>query len=79
MPSPISPTRNSDLRGRLGRQSRNTGGVLGRFDGLNLSYQATDLIRVDTVMGKPVNSTTDGIDSSRSFYGISTNFGPISR
>jgi tetratricopeptide (TPR) repeat protein len=65
------------LRGRLGRQSRNTGGVLGRFDGLNLSYQATDLIRVDTVVGKPVNSTTDGIDDSRSFYGVSTNFGPI--
>ncbi len=25
------------LRGRLGRQTRNTGGVLGRFDGLNLT------------------------------------------
>jgi len=65
------------LRGRLGRQSRNTGGVLGRFDGGNLSYQATDRLRVDAVVGKPVNSTTDGIDSARTFYGISSSFGPI--
>jgi tetratricopeptide (TPR) repeat protein len=65
------------LRGRLGRQSRNTGGVLGRFDGGNLSYQATNRLRFDAVVGKPVNSTTDGIDSARTFYGISSSFGPI--
>jgi hypothetical protein len=65
------------LRGRAGRQTRNSGGVLGRFDGLNLSYQATDRLRVDGVVGKPVNTTADGIDESRSFYGLSTNFGPI--
>jgi len=65
------------LRGRAGRQSRNTGGVLGRFDGLNLSYQATDRLRVDGVVGKPVNTTADSIDDSRTFYGLSTNFGPI--
>ena len=65
------------LRGRLGRQSRNTGGVLGRFDGFNLGYQVTDRILVETVVGKPVNSTNDGIDSARTFYGVSTSFGPI--
>ncbi len=64
------------LRGRLGRQSRNTGGVLGRFDGLNLSYQATDRVRLDAVLGKPVNSSSDGIDSTRTFYGLSSNFTP---
>jgi len=64
------------LRGRLGRQSRNSGGVLGRFDGLNLSYQATDYLRVDGVVGKPVNSTSDGIDEDRTFYGLSSNFTP---
>lgn len=64
------------VRGRLGRQSRNTGGVLGRFDGLNLSYQATDRLRTDAVVGKPVNRTADGVDSARTFYGISANYTP---
>jgi len=65
------------LRGRIGRQSRNTGGVLGRFDGLNLAYQATERTLLNAVAGKPVNSTADGIDDSRTFYGLSANFGPI--
>ena len=65
------------LRGRLGRQSRNNGGVLGRFDGVNLSYQATEKLRVDTVYGKPVYSTTDSVNDTRTFYGVSSNVGPI--
>ncbi|RLA30508.1 MAG: hypothetical protein DRR15_14650, partial [Gammaproteobacteria bacterium] len=65
------------LRGRIGRQSRNTGGVLGRFDGFNFGYQASDRILVNAVVGKPVNSATDGVDSERSFYGTSINYGPI--
>ena len=65
------------LRGRIGRQSRNTGGVLGRFDGLNLGYQATDLILVNAVLGSPVYSASDGADSSRTFSGVSVNYGPI--
>ncbi|NOX69785.1 MAG: hypothetical protein GXP15_11405 [Gammaproteobacteria bacterium] len=65
------------LRGRLGRQSRSNGGVLGRFDGINFSYQASEKLRVDTVLGKPVYSTADGVNNERTFYGISSNFGPI--
>lgn len=65
------------LRGRLGRQTRNSGGVLGRFDGLNLSYGLTERVQLEAVVGKPVYSTTDGVDDERSFYGLSTNFGPI--
>ena len=65
------------LRGRLGRQSRNTGGVLGRFDGLNVAYQATEKLRFETVAGKPVNSVSDGVDDSRAFYGVSSNFVPF--
>lgn len=65
------------LRGRVGRQSRNNGGVLGRFDGLNLGYQATERTLISAVAGKPVNSASDGTDGSRSFYGISANFGPV--
>jgi len=65
------------LRGRIGRQSRNTGGVLGRFDGFNLGYQASERVLLNAVAGKPVNSASDGIDDSRTFYGLSANFGPI--
>ena len=65
------------LRGRIGRQSRNTGGVLGRFDGINLGYQFNEKVLINTVVGKPAYSSSDGIDSSRSFYGASVNYGPV--
>jgi len=65
------------LRGRLGRQSKNSGGILGRFDGFDLGYAITDRTLLSAVVGKPVNSASDGIDDSRSFYGLSANFGPI--
>ena len=65
----------SGLRGRLGRQSRNSGGVLGRFDGANLTFQANDDIDIELVGGKPVNSTSAGVDDARTFYGISSTFG----
>lgn len=65
------------LRGRIGRQSRNTGGVLGRFDGLNLGYQASERILVNAVLGSPVYSASNGMDSARTFAGASVNYGPI--
>lgn len=65
------------LRGRIGRQSKNTGGVLGRFDGLNLSYRVTERVLISTVFGQPVFSASDGFDSERTFYGASVNYGPI--
>jgi tetratricopeptide (TPR) repeat protein len=64
------------LRGRLGRQSRNTGGVMGRFDGGNLAFQATGKVLLNAVVGKPVQSTSDGIDDDRNFYGVSANYVP---
>ncbi len=65
------------LRGRIGRQSRNTGGVLGRFDGINLGYLANERLLVNAVIGKPAYSSKDGVDSSRTFYGMSVDYGPI--
>jgi len=62
------------LRGRLGRQTRNTGGVLGRFDGLNLSWDLGKQVRLQTVAGVPVYSTSYDDDVSRSFTGLSANF-----
>jgi len=65
------------LRGRIGRQSKNTSGVLGRFDGLNVSYRASERVLVNAVFGQPVNSAADGLDSERTFYGTSIDYGPI--
>jgi tetratricopeptide (TPR) repeat protein len=57
--------------------SRNTGGVLGRFDGLNLGYQLNERVLLNTVFGRPAYSASDNIDSTRSFYGASINYGPV--
>jgi tetratricopeptide (TPR) repeat protein len=64
------------LRGRLGRQTRNTGGVLGRFDGFNLAYTLNDKVRFEAVVGEPVYSTSHDSPDSRMFYGLSSTFAP---
>jgi hypothetical protein len=66
------------LRGRLGRQTRNTGGVLGRFDGVNLTYAMNARLRFEAVAGQPVYSTSQDSMDSRSFYGVSSTFAPFS-
>jgi len=63
------------LSARLGRQSRNTGGVLGRFDGLLLGYRVNDWLTVNGVAGFPVFSTRDTLKTGRHLYGISTDLG----
>jgi hypothetical protein len=65
------------LRGRLGRQTRNTGGVLGRFDGLNMTYALNDKLRFDAVAGEPVYSTSNDLQDSRFFYGLSGTYAPF--
>jgi hypothetical protein len=54
---------------RFGRQSRSTGGVLGRFDGLLVELPLTSVISVAVTGGFPVNSARDNFDESRYFYG----------
>jgi tetratricopeptide (TPR) repeat protein len=65
------------LRGRLGRQTRNTGGVLGRFDGLNMTYTLNERLSFDAVAGEPVYSTSTDYEDSRFFYGVSSTFAPF--
>jgi tetratricopeptide (TPR) repeat protein len=65
------------LRGRIGRQTRNTGGVLGRFDGVNLTYALNDRLRFEAVGGRPVFSTARDVDDSRRFQGVSSTFAPF--
>ncbi len=70
--------RQLDVMTRIGRQTRNTGGVLGRFDGALASWQATPGIRVNAVAGSPVERRQDEpFKNDRYFYGASVDFGPI--
>jgi len=63
-----------NLSGRVGRQSIRHSGVLGRFDGLSLSYQWKPETRVNFVTGYPVDSSEDSINTDRFFYGMSMDF-----
>lgn len=70
--------KDSDVLVRVGRQSRNSGGVIGRFDGALVSWQATDFVRLNTVAGSPNWSRFDApFMDSRFLYGASVDFGKI--
>src|SRR6185295_17374183 len=65
-----------DLMTRLGRQTRNTGGVVGRFDGGVVSWQANPNVRLNVVGGSPVERRADEpFKDERYFYGASVDFG----
>jgi len=63
--------RKRELSMRLGRQSRSSGGVLGRFDGLLLGFPLGKKLAASAVGGYPVQSSTDNLDTDRYFYGLS--------
>ncbi len=44
------------LTGSIGRRARSTGGILGRYDGVQLEYRINDLMEVGAVAGFPVDS-----------------------
>lgn len=61
---------------RLGRQTRNSAGVLGRFDGLLVGYQAKPKLRINLAGGFPVlTSRQTYVLKDRYFYGASLDFG----
>lgn len=60
---------------RAGRQTRNTDGLFGTFDGLAGGYQVRPRLRLNAAFGYPVETSTDSLDTSRQFAGISANFG----
>jgi len=65
--------RKLDYSARVGRQPGGTGGVLGRFDGLQAGYNFTPKWRLNAVGGVPVDIT---YNSSLRFYGASVDIGP---
>ena len=63
---------------RIGRQTRNTGGVLGRFDGGVFSYSPAELFRLNAVAGSPVSRRRDApFEDDKLFYGASVDIGPF--
>jgi len=69
-------TAHRDWSGRLGRQSQTSGGVLGRFDGLSLSYMLNPFVKINAVSGYPVDlMAPDHFNSDTDFYGINFDLG----
>ncbi len=73
--------RNIGASARLGRQSSSTGGVLGRFDGVSLSYRGSPRWKYNLVAGYPVDlSSSSFIDEKdRSFTGLSVDMGTFAK
>jgi len=63
--------------GRVGRQTHNSGGVLGRFDGLYYGYKFHPQWRLNLVSGGMVESSSNSFSADRNFNGISLDYGPI--
>ena len=67
-----------NLRSVIGRQSLNTDGVLGRFDGALLSWQPLSMLRLDLVGGSPALSRFDmPFKDQKYFYGAGIGLGPF--
>jgi hypothetical protein len=65
----------SKLGARVGRQSKSTGGVFGRFDGAVLSWEPMTDLKAQTVVGSPVYSrTATPFADGRYFYGASLDY-----
>lgn len=62
-----------DYSGRLGRQPGNSGGVLGRYDGISLGYGVLPKWRINVVAGEPVEFNP--INSDKQFWGTSLDAG----
>ena len=70
--------KDSDVMARVGRQSRNSGGVMGRFDGGLLSWQTTDFVRLNAVAGSPNWSRFDApFKDDKLLFGASADFGKL--
>lgn len=66
------------FEGRIGRQTLNSGGVLGRFDGVYASYAPNELFRFGAVAGSPVlRRSDDPFLDERYFYGGSIDIGQL--
>ncbi len=65
------------LSSRFGRQSKSSGGVLGRFDGGLLGFHLSPKFVVNLVGGFPVASSSQEIETDKYFYGINFDLGTL--
>ena len=68
-----------NITGRLGRQSRGTGGVYGSFDGAWIAYRMSPRITINATYGYPVDTVTEGPKTDRSFEGLSLDLGTFAQ
>lgn len=67
-----------DIYARIGRQTRSSDGVLGRFDGGLVSAAIIDEVRLNVIGGMPVDSSRDiEINTHRYFGAVGLDLGPI--
>ena len=59
---------------RVGRQSLHNWGILGRFDGAHFTYGWANDQRIRVTTGHPVESTRDGVETDRQFFGVAVDF-----
>jgi hypothetical protein len=59
---------------RFGRQSRNSGGVYGLFDGLYAGWRFTPGVRVNVMAGLPRDTSRAQFDTDRQFVALSADF-----
>lgn len=65
---------------RLGRQSQNKGGVLGKMDGVWLGYRLNPKLKFNFVTGLPVQTSISNIaQKNRPFIGVSADIGTDSK
>lgn len=70
--------RKLDASLRVGRQTRNTGGVFGRFDGAYAGIQVSDRVKLNGIAGFPVQSSRDmRVASDRPFFAASVDYALI--
>lgn len=64
-----------DMSVRLGRQTLNSGGVLGRFDGGVFGYRVKPKLKLNAVAGYPVSFSDNSVNTNRHFYGVNFELG----
>ena len=68
-----------NFTGRLGRQSRGTGGVYGSFDGAWIAYRISPRITINATYGYPLDTVSEGPKRDRSFEGLSLDLGTFAQ
>ncbi len=68
-----------NMTGRLGRQSRGTGGVFGTFDGAWVAYRMTPRFTINATYGYPVDTVREGPQTGRTFAGLSLDMGTFAQ